>query len=132
METKICTKCKRDLPLTSYYSRGNGKLRSECKECHKNYVKQKYEERKETVESLKVEYGCAKCGDKRGYVLDYHHTDPSVKEATIARITSNNNHMDTIQQEIDKCVVLCSNCHREYHFLEREQGITLEDYLSNN
>lgn len=130
METKICSKCKRELPLTSYYSRGNGRLRSECKECHKNYVKKKYEERKEVVESIKTKCGCAKCGDKRGYVLDYHHIDPSIKEANISRITSNNNHMDTIQQEIDKCVVLCANCHREFHFLEHEHGITIEDFLN--
>ena len=104
MDTKICSKCGRDLPLTSYYSRGGGKLRSECKECHKNYVKKKYTERKESVEAMKVECGCAKCGEKRGYLLDYHHKDPSKKENTIARITSNNNQMEIIQEEIDKCV----------------------------
>ena len=38
METKICSKCGKELPLTEYYSRGNGKLRSECKTCHKQYV----------------------------------------------------------------------------------------------
>ena len=47
MDTKKCSKCGQELPLTEFYSRGNGRLRSECKKCHKNYVKSKYYERKE-------------------------------------------------------------------------------------
>lgn len=132
MTTKICTKCKKELPLTSFYSRGNGKYRSECKECHRNYVKEKYQERKEQVSSLKEEKGCQKCGDKRSYVLDYHHIDPLTKEATIARITSNNNKIENIQKEIEKCVVLCANCHREYHYFKNKYNISIEDYLAGS
>ena len=42
IEEKKCSKCGKLLPLTEFYSKGNGKYRSECKECHKNYVKDKY------------------------------------------------------------------------------------------
>lgn len=129
METKICTQCKRELPLTQYYSRGNGKLRSECKECHSKYVKRKYQERKGAIGDVKASIGCAKCGDVRSYVLDFHHKDPSIKDANIARMTSNKNRLEDIQKEIDKCVVLCSNCHREFHHLEFTQGLTIDEYL---
>ena len=118
METKICSKCKRELPVSQYYSRGNGRLRSECKECHSKYVKRKYQERKGAIGEVKASIGCAKCGDTRSYVLDFHHKDPSIKDANIARMTSNKNRLEDIQKEIDKCVVLCSNCHREFHHLE--------------
>ena len=129
METKICTQCKRELPLTQYYSRGNGKLRSECKECHSMYVKRKYQERKGAIGDVKASIGCAKCGDVRSYVLDFHHKDSSIKDANIARMTSNKNRLEDIQKEIDKCVVLCSNCHREFHHLEFTQGLTIDEYL---
>ena len=129
METKICSRCKRELPVSQYYSRGNGKLRSECKECHKGYVKNKYQERKGAIGEVKASIGCAKCDDTRSYVLDFHHKDPSIKDANIARMTSNKNKLEDIQKEIDKCVVLCSNCHREFHHLEFTQGLTIDEYL---
>ena len=129
MDTKKCSKCGKELPLTEYYSRGNGKLRSECKDCHKSYVKGKYNERKTIVNDIKTSQKCAKCGESRSYVLDFHHKDPSVKDGTIARMTSNYNKIEDIQKEIDKCIVLCSNCHREFHHLEFMENITIEDYL---
>ena len=81
------------------------------------------------VVEIKSSTGCAKCGEKRPYVLDFHHIDPSIKDADIARMTSNSNKVENIQKEIDKCIVLCSNCHREFHYLEMMEKITIEDYL---
>lgn len=129
MDTKICTQCGKELPLTEYYSRGNVRLRSECKECHKKYVKAMYQKRKNTVGEIKSFVGCAKCGEKRPYTLDFHHKDPAIKDGIIARMTSNKNKIEDIQKEIDKCVVLCSNCHREFHYLEFTKGLTIEEYL---
>ena len=72
---------------------------------------------------------CAKCGESRGYVLDYHHLDPSIKEEGIARMTSNKYRLEAVIDEIKKCVVLCSNCHREFHYLEDREQLTIEKYL---
>lgn len=71
-----------------------------------------------------------KCGESRGHLLDYHHLDPSTKENTIARLTSNTSSVQKIEEEIGKCIVLCANCHRDFHYLENKNGITIQEYLS--
>ena len=131
METKICTKCGKELPIEEFNwrSKAAGTRRSECKYCHSAYMKAHYQQKKDVIQQLKSTCKCAKCGESRGYVLDYHHIDPSVKENTVARMTSNNYRLDTVMEEITKCVVLCSNCHREFHYLEDREQLTLEKYL---
>ena len=133
MEKKICTQCKRELPIEDFYWRDKkrGLRRSECKDCHNGYVKRNYQEKKQRVEEIKEEFGCQKCGDKRSYVLDFHHIEPKTKEQGIARLISNNATETHINNEIKKCVCLCANCHREFHYLEnKKEGFTLEDYLN--
>jgi len=131
-ETKICTKCGRELPITDFYWRNKalGKRRSECKDCHNNYVKQKYQERHDEVQKIKSYYSCVKCGDSRPYVLDFHHKNPEEKDFGIAQMLRNNSPWEKIEQEMQKCVLLCANCHREFHYLEQIQNITLEEYLN--
>ena len=132
METKICSKCGKELPIEDFYwrNKAKGQRRSQCKNCHNNYVKTMYGKKQEDIEFLKAQCKCAKCGDSRGYVLDFHHKDPSVKEDTVSRLVSNNAPLSKIKEEIDKCVVLCANCHREFHYLEkRDSTISIEKYI---
>lgn len=131
METKICTKCGRELPIDHFYWRDKkaGRRRSECKQCHNGYVKQKYQERKEDINDLKSSLKCAKCGDDRSYVLDFHHKDPEEKDNTISRLTAHQASKERLNQELQKCICLCANCHREFHYLENQNGLTLDEYL---
>ena len=133
METKICTKCGKELPIEDFNwrSKKNGTRRSECKTCHTDFMKEVYENKKKTVSEIKKNLKCAKCGEEREYCLDFHHIDPNEKENTIARMTSNNYRLDAVLNEIKKCIVLCSNCHREFHYFQEQDGITIEEYLSN-
>lgn len=133
METKICTKCHRELPITDFNWRNKekGTRRSECKYCHSDYMKQKYHQKKDIIQNLKAQCSCAKCGDNRGYVLDYHHLDPQEKTDTVARMTSNTSSLEKVLEETEKCIVLCANCHREFHYLEKKENITIQQYLDN-
>lgn len=71
---------------------------------------------------------CFRCGyDKCMAALDFHHIDPSQKEFSLGPLiralavkTKNAKEriLKKIQMEIDKCILLCANCHREEHFLK--------------
>ena len=39
--------------------------------------------------------------------------------------------LDRVYEEIEKCVCLCANCHRVFHFLEKENEITIEEFLND-
>ena len=131
METKKCTKCGKELPLDEFNWRNKaaGTRRSECKYCHSAYMKAQYQKKKGIVQEMKSQCACAKCGETRGYVLDYHHIDPSIKEDSVARLTSNTSNLEKVFAEIEKCVVLCSNCHREFHHFEEKENLTIDQYL---
>ena len=82
------------------------------------------------MQDIKSNCACAKCGETRGYVLDYHHVDPNEKDSTIARLTSNSTKIENVLEEVKKCIVLCANCHREYHYLQQlNNELTIDDYL---
>ena len=131
-ETKICSKCGKELPVTEFYWRNKAKniRRSDCKNCHKEYVKNKYKERHDEIQKIKNSLCCAKCGDTRFYVLDFHHIDIENKENGIAQMLRNNTSWDKIEEEMKKCVPLCANCHREFHYLEKETQIDFNSYLN--
>lgn len=133
-ETKICTKCGIEKPITEFNwrSKKDGTRRSECKECHSLFMKNKYQQKRETIGEIKSQLSCKKCGyNEYPVALDFHHIDPTQKDATVARMLANNYELNRTLQEIDKCICLCANCHRVFHFLEKEQNITLEEFLSS-
>ena len=131
MNTKICTKCGKELPLTDFHWRNKAKgiKRSECKYCHNDYMNQKNAQNREIVHKLKQNNCCAKCGENRWYVLDYHHINPEDKIKTVAKLMVHSS-TDTTLKEIDKCILLCRNCHAEFHYLNQLNQLTLEEYLS--
>ena len=130
MNTKICSKCHKELPLSDFHkngfdTQGNQKYRGYCKNCANSIEKDRYKKKKDFANNQKRK--CVKCGETRTYVLDFHHINKDDKDFTIGRMKKGD--FNVIQNEIDKCVVLCANCHREFHYLERVNNITLEEYL---
>lgn len=131
---KICIKCKKEKPLTDFNlnkSRKDG-YHSCCKMCKADYMVSHYKKNKvlylkrarerdkklkEFVNSYKKEHPCIKCGETRYYCLDFHHNGE--KEATINYMVSFGASIKRISEEMDKCDILCSNCHREFHWKEK-------------
>lgn len=58
--------------------------------------------------------GCAACPERDPVCLDFHHMDDD-KEIDIANAAHRGWGFSRILAEIDKCVVLCANCHRKEH-----------------
>ena len=58
---------------------------------------------------------CQKCGyDKYIGALEFHHLNPEEKDFNLSKLKANSfNHV--VIEELNKCILVCSNCHREIH-----------------
>lgn len=103
---KFCNVKLTDLNTYSY------KKRWACKSCANNYRNKQFVLTKHKM--LEYKGGkCICCGFNKHYsALDFHHLDPSIKEFNLTR---NSIGWNKLQPELDKCVLLCSNCHRMIH-----------------
>lgn len=72
---------------------------------------------REIIDSFKIERGCSVCGETHPAVLDLHHRDPSEKKYGVGALISKR--VDVVMAELEKCDVLCSNCHRKLHWEEK-------------
>jgi hypothetical protein len=111
-----CNKCNRNLPENKFGKNGNGS-RSICKDCQCERIKQGQRETRDYIQSLKTK--CNRCGyDKCVEALDFHHTNPQEKDSVLSHYSRRVFSLATkelIDREVEKCEVLCANCHREEH-----------------
>lgn len=81
-------------------------------------IKLKTEHRRRNVEWLredKARRGCADCGERDPVVLDFHHRDPSTKTFSFGETAQLLRSRKRLAEEMAKCDVVCSNCHRRRH-----------------
>ena len=116
---KRCPKCKivKDRRTDFYQAKdGSLKVNGFCKPC----LLKSNAERRRIVKQQAVDYlggKCSNCGyDKCLGSLDFHHLKPLEKDPSYVffkMIFS-----ERLKKELDKCILLCSNCHRELHYKE--------------
>lgn len=74
------------------------------------------EQRKRFLE-FKQTLSCKTCGESHPATLDFHHRDPAEKEVSLGYATGRLDwSWEKLMEEVAKCDVLCSNCHRKWHF----------------
>lgn len=68
---------------------------------------------------------CVICGESEKCCLDFHHIEPSKKSFNIRDLVKRRTSLTVIRNEVEKCCILCSNCHRKVHY----NLIDLSEYL---
>lgn len=84
----------------------------------KEYIKSAVVRRRQKLKLMGIEYlggKCAYCGyQKCAAALEFHHIDSSTKSFGIGAKGFSKS-WDKIKTELDKCQLICSNCHKELH-----------------
>jgi hypothetical protein len=141
METKKCSKCQTVKNINEFYKNAGN-----CKPCQHAYnkkhnqknieryrkyqnkaVKKIYKRGQTLMNKHRAIVGCQKCGEKRYWMIDYHHLDPSTKDHPVTYYKTSS--MKALKREIRKCIPLCRNCHADFHYQEKTNKIKIENYL---
>ena len=96
------------------------------REKYLDMARQQYGDRKLYLDDWKRVKRCAICHEEDPEVLQFHHMDPTEKDANVTKISN----PELMHAELAKCAVLCSNCHLKVHRYEGEivweRGIPLQ------
>lgn len=92
---------------------------------NKEKVKQRFRDRRKSIKTwfrteVLSKVSCSQCGESHPGCMDFHHINPSEKGANISHLIHGVYNTKLILAEIDKCVVLCANCHRKLHWEEQK------------
>lgn len=139
---KKCSDCGEEKSLEGFpFDKSRGRYLSVCRKCSAKRTKtyrsknkgkwleqqQRHRARREAIIAEFRSYGCSRCGEKREYLIEAHHVDPSKKDFSVGTATRG---WRVTKGELEKCIPLCSNCHKEFHYFERKNNTTIEKYLN--
>ena len=130
---KTCPTCKQDKELDLFYNNRSRKdgLSRKCKQCSAEYEQALLKEAKQWYDEWKSQQGCSRCEEKRPYCLDLHHINDRRNgddNRLLSRIISSGtsslkSRQKRILDEAKHCEIVCANCHREIHYLEKNAPI---------
>ena len=113
---KKCNVCGEVKPLNKFFKQKSKKdgHKSICKNCHTGYNKER--DRQNKIRAIEYKGGkCENCGGVfHPAAFDFHHVNPEEKEFTPSDMKGWK--WERQKEELDKCVLLCSNCHRVEHY----------------
>lgn len=124
---KLCSTCRRTKTVSEFHASNRRAgcvikkgtyIQSRCKSCQ-GKDKAKYRKRnKEFLGRIKLSRGCLECGyNKCAAALDFHHT--KVKNFSLSSSRASQASFSDLEREIKNCIILCANCHRERHAVNR-------------
>lgn len=119
---KICKICQQEFETIK-----NGSSRIYCFECSPSYEKNNNISRGSTITAIRIALKkrlvqikggkCEICGyNKNIKALQFHHLNPQEKEFNLGYYTGSNNiNIEKALIEVEKCQLVCANCHAEIH-----------------
>jgi len=104
----------------------------------REYIIKAVDKRRKLLKKKAVDYKggrCISCGyDRCIQALEFHHVDLAKKDFGVSA-KGYTRSWKKVQQELDRCILVCANCHREIHAgirqLSRESGIEKRGELSD-
>lgn len=132
---KVCSHCKQTKDWSEFPKNKSKKdgYAYQCTACRKIYLKQHYKNNKPNYvrkslantakikswfKNFKSDKYCVICGENHPATLDFHHKNPENKYKSVANLVVNGSSIKKIKSEIEKCIIICSNCHRKLHWNE--------------
>lgn len=119
-KNKKCKCCGKEKPRDGFYRLFGKNYKPEwdcrdsyCIPCRSTYSSN----RRRIIKEKAIEHlggKCVDCGleNAKSCVYDFHHIDPTQKDFSIS---NNSKSFESIKPELDKCILLCANCHRLRH-----------------
>jgi hypothetical protein len=86
------------------------------KQSAKIAIKRRKREIKAWLSEYKATLKCSRCPETHPACLEFHHKNPLEKDINVGWVASWGWSVERITKEIDKCIVLCANCHRKQHW----------------
>lgn len=119
-KTKLCRYCDiekkvEEFPLAATLKNVNY-YRNKCNKC---YVAMKSDRRAKLrgwFAEFKKTLSCQHCGNDDPRVIEFHHEGE--KEHNVSEMLSHGFSKENILKEIEKCIPLCANCHKIFHYEE--------------
>lgn len=98
-----------------------------------NYVAQQRRAWSRKLELIRMMGGkCTCCGyDKNVAAMEFHHINPEEKDFPLDARHLSNTTMERIIEESKKCILVCSNCHKEIHYPAQTKEQLVEKVYDN-
>ena len=81
-------------------------------------IRQRKRRIRESLNEYKRSRGCQRCDENHPHALDFHHTGQ--KTHLVSHMISDGFGIESIMEEVNKCILLCANCHRLEHYAEAQ------------
>lgn len=117
---KICEKCGKE-----FYPKKQAKVRKYCYDCYPEESSNDGASIRRLAKKWAIDYKGGKC-ERCGYnkcvgALDFHHVNGKSDKNFILSDKNLKLDWEIIKAELDKCELLCANCHREVHYAEEKE-----------